>query len=49
MEALFSAANKASDTSGWTEVAGGTGTPPPAEGGRLLDSGAVLVSGIASD
>ena len=34
MEALFSATNKAPGASGWTEVAGGTGTPPPVEGGR---------------
>ena len=41
VEELFSTANKASDTSSWTEVADGTGTPPPAEGGCPLDSGAV--------
>ena len=43
MEALFSATNKASDTSGWTEVAG---MPLLAGEGRLLDSGAVWVSEI---
>ena len=48
MEAFFSAADKVFGTSGWVEVAGGTGAPPSVEGGCPPDSGAVLVFGTVS-
>ena len=46
MEALFSTANKVSNTFGWTEVAGGIGTPTFVEEGFRTDFGAVLVLGV---
>ena len=49
MEVLFSAADKVSGTSGWTEVAGGTGTPPLAKGGRLPDSAEDLLGSDAME